>query len=261
MEAITNLCTTVVGKVLLAIVVWFVGKFIVNKLLGLVGKIKVLDKIEPNTRTFVLSALKWLLYVILVVSIVAILGVPMASVITVLGTAGAAIALSLQGSLSNLAGGIMLVIFRPFKVGDFVEASGVTGTVKEITLFYTVLNTVDNCRINVPNGALMNANVIDYSAEATRRVDLSFASAKSENPKKIQDLMLDVMGQNEKVLKDPAPFARISGGTNEAMQFTVRAWCKTEDYWDVYFDLTQAITEKLGENGVQAPAVRVISEK
>ena len=261
MEALTNLCTTVVGKVLLAIVVWFVGKFIVSKILGLVGKIKVLDKIEPNTRSFVLSALKWLLYIILVVSIVAILGVPMASVITVLGTAGAAIALSLQGSLSNLAGGIMLVIFRPFKVGDFVEASGVTGTVKEITLFYTVLNTVDNCRINVPNGALMNANVIDYSAEATRRVDLSFASAKSENPKKIQDLMLDVMGQNEKVLKDPAPFARISGGTNEAMQFTVRAWCKTEDYWDVYFDLTQAITEKLGENGVQAPAVRVISEK
>lgn len=261
MEALANLCTTVVGKVLLAIVVWFVGKFIVNKIMGLVGKIKVLEKVEPNTRTFVLSALKWLLYVILVVSIVAILGVPMASVITVLGTAGAAIALSLQGSLSNLAGGIMLVIFRPFKVGDFVEASGVTGTVKEITLFYTVLNTVDNCRINVPNGALMNANIIDYSAEETRRVDLTFASAKSEDPQKIQSLMLEVMDQNEKVLKDPAPFARISGGTNEAMQFTVRAWCKTADYWDVYFDLTQAITEKLGENGVQAPAVRVISEK
>ena len=261
MEALANLCTTVVGKVLLAIVVWFVGKFIVSKIMGLVGKIKVLEKVEPNTRTFVLSALKWLLYVILVVSIVAILGGPMASVFTVLGTAGAAIALSLQGSLSNLAGGIMLVIFRPFKVGDFVEASGVTGTVKEITLFYTVLNTVDNCRINVPNGALMNANIVDYSAEATRRVDLSFASAKSEDPKKIQSLMLDVMEQNEKVLKDPAPFARLSGGTNEAMQFTARAWCKTEDYWDVYFDLTQAITEKLGENGVQAPAVRVISEK
>ena len=261
MEALANLCTTVVGKVLLAIVVWFVGKFIVSKIMGLVGKIKVLEKVEPNTRTFVLSALKWLLYVVLVVSIVAILGVPMASVITVLGTAGAAIALSLQGSLSNLAGGIMLVIFRPFKVGDFVEASGVTGTVKEITLFYTVLNMVDNCRINVPNGALMNANIIDYSAEETRRVDLTFASAKSEDPQKIQSLMLEVMDQNEKVLKDPAPFARISGGTNEAMQFTVRAWCKTADYWDVYFDLTQAITEKLGENGVQAPAVRVISEK
>ena len=261
MEAIANLCTTVVGKVLLAIVVWFVGKAIVNKIIGLITKMKFLDKIEPNTRTFVLSAVKWLLYIILVVSIVAILGVPMASVITVLGTAGAAIALSLQGSLSNLAGGIMLVIFRPFKVGDYVETSGVAGTVKEINLFYTVLNTVDNCRINVQNGALMNTNIIDYSAEETRRVDLSFASAKSEDPQKIQDLMLEVMGQNEKVLRDPAPFARISGGTNEAMQFTARAWCKTEDYWDVYFDLTQAITEKLGENGVQAPAVRVIGEK
>ena len=261
MEAITNLCTTVVGKVLLSLVVWFVGKFIVKKLLGLVSKIQVLEKIEPNTRTFVLSAIKWLLYVVLVVSIVAILGVPMASVITVLGTAGAAIALSLQGSLSNLAGGIMLVIFRPFKVGDFVEASGVSGTVKEINLFYTVLNTVDNCRINVPNGSLMNANITDYTAESTRRVDLSFASAKSEDPQKIQELMLEVMEQHPKVLKDPAPFAHISGGTNEAMQFTVRAWCSTSDYWDVYFDLTQSITEKLGENGIQGPAVRVIREE
>ena len=261
MQALTNLCTTVVGKVLLALVVWFVGKFIVKKVMVLAAKIKVLEKVDPNTRTFVLSALKWLLYVILIVSIVAILGVPMASVITVLGTAGAAIALSLQGSLSNLAGGIMLVIFRPFKVGEFIEASGVSGTVKEINLFYTVLNTVDNCRINVPNGALMNTNITDYSAEETRRVDLSFASAKSEDPQKIQDLMVEVMAANGKVLKDPAPFARLCGGTNEAMQFTARAWCKTADYWDVYFDLTQAITEKLGENGVQAPAVRVISDK
>ena len=149
MDALANLCTTVVGKILLALVVWFVGKFVVKKLMGLVEKIKGLDRIEPNTRTFIISAIRWLLYVILVVSIVAILGIPMASVITVLGTAGAAIALSLQGSLANLAGGIMLVIFKPFKVGEFVEAAGVSGIVKEINLFYTVINTPDNCRINV----------------------------------------------------------------------------------------------------------------
>ena len=106
----------------------------------------------------------------------------------------------------------------------------------------------------------MNTNIKDYSAENTRRVDLSFASAKSEDPAKIQALMQEVMAANEKVLQEPAPFARISGGTNEAMQFTVRAWCNTADYWDVYFDLTQAITEKLGANGVQGPAVRVISK-
>ena len=261
MQTITELCTTVVGKALLALIVWIVGKYIIKKILVLVEKIKALDKIEPNTRTFVVSAVRWLLYVMLIVSIVAILGVPMASVITVLGTAGAAIALSLQGSLSNLAGGIMLVIFKPFKVGDFVEAAGVSGFVKEITMFYTVLNTVDNCRIHVPNGSLMNANIIDYSAEDTRRVDLSFACAKSENPAAIQNLILETLSANEKVLKDPAPFARLSGGTNEAMQFTARAWCKTADYWDVYFDLTQSVTEKLGANGVQAPAMRVISGK
>lgn len=261
MQTIAELCTTVVGKVLLALVVWFVGKAVIRKILSLIEKIKALEKIEPNTRTFVVSAVRWMLYVILVVSIVAILGVPMASVITVLGTAGAAVALSLQGSLGNLAGGIMLVIFKPFKVGDFVEAAGVSGVVKEINLFYTVLNTPDNCRINVPNGSLMNTNIIDYSAEGTRRVDLSFACAKSENPAEIQNLILEALSANEKVLKDPEPFARLSGGTNEAMQFTARAWCKTADYWDVYFDLTQAVTEKLGEHGVQAPAVRVISEK
>ena len=259
MSTFAEFCTSIVGKVLLALVVWFVGKFAIKKILGLMDKIKGLDKIEPNTRTFINSAVKWLLYVILIVSIVSILGVPMASVITVLGTAGAAVALSLQGSLANLAGGIMMVIFKPFKVGDFVEAAGVSGVVKEITLFYTVLNTPDNCRIHVPNGSLMNANIIDYSAEDTRRVDLTFACAKSEIPAAIQKLILEAMRENEKVLADPAPFARLSGGTNEAMQFTARAWCKSADYWDVYFDLTQAVTEKLGENGVQAPAVRVIS--
>ena len=133
--------------------------------------------------------------------------------------------------------------------------------VKEINLFYTVLNTLDNCRVNVPNGALMNATVTDYTAEDSRRVDLTFACAKSEEPAKIQALMQEVMAANAKVKADPAPFARLSGGTNEAMQFTVRAWCDTADYWDVYFDLTQAITEKLGEAGVQAPAVRVITDK
>ena len=259
MSTFAEFCTSIVGKVLLALVVWFVGKFAIKKILGLMDKIKGLDKIEPNTRTFINSAVKWLLYVILIVSIVSILGVPMASVITVLGTAGAAVALSLQGSLANLAGGIMMVIFKPFKVGDFVEAAGVSGVVKEITLFYTVLNTPDNCRIHVPNGSLMNANIIDYSAEDTRRVDLTFACAKSESPAAIQKLILEAMRANEKVHADPAPFARLSGGTNEAMQFTARAWCKSADYWDVYFDLTQAVTEKLGENGVQAPAVRVIS--
>ena len=260
-ETIAPLCTTIVGKILLSLLVYIVGKAIINKLLKLAAKIKGIEALDPNVRTFTISAIKWTLYVVLIVSIISILGVPMASVIAVLGTAGATVALALQGSLSNLAGGIMLLIFKPFKVGDFVETSGVSGVVKKLTLFYTVLTTLDNKRVTVPNGALMNANVIDYSAEPTRRVDLTFLTAKSEKPAAIQAMMKEVMAANEKVLADPAPFAQVSGGTNEAMEFTVRAWCDTNDYWDVYFSLLQGITERLGEAGVQAPAVRVISDK
>ncbi|MBR4579239.1 MAG: mechanosensitive ion channel family protein [Oscillospiraceae bacterium] len=261
LASIASLCTTVVGKLILAILVYLIGKIIVKKLVSMISSFKALDKLDPNVRSLTISAVKWALYLVLVISIIAILGVPMASVITVLGTAGAAIALSLQGSLSNLAGGIMLAIFKPFKVGDYITASGVSGVVKEINLFYTVLNTLDNCRINVPNGGLMNTAITDYSAEETRRVDLTFACAKGEEPARLQELMLSVMNANDKVLSDPAPFARLSGGTNESMEFTVRAWVKGADYWDVYFDLTQAITEKLGEAGVKAPAVRIISDK
>ena len=261
MEAIGALCTTIVGKILLAILVYLVGKFIIGKILNVARKIKGIEALDPNVRTFTVSAIKWTLYVMLVVAIVSILGVPMASVITVLGTAGAAVALGLQGSLANLAGGIMLVIFKPFKVGEYIETSGVQGVVHSINLFYTVLTTLDNKRVTVPNGALMNANVIDYSAEETRRVDLTFLTARSEEPARIQALMKEVMAANEKVLADPAPFAQISGGTNEALEFTARAWCKTGDYWDVYFSLIQAISEKLGANSVQSPAVRVISDK
>ena len=261
MENIGAICTTIVGKILLAILVYLVGKAVIQRILRHAVKIKGIEALDPNVRTFTVSAIKWTLYVMLVVAIVSILGVPMASVITVLGTAGAAVALALQGSLANLAGGIMLVIFKPFKVGDYVEAAGVEGVVQEITMFYTVFLTLDNKRVTVPNGALMNANVIDYSAEPTRRVDLTFLTAKSEKPAAIQAMMKEVMAANEKVLADPAPFAQVSGGSNEAMEFTVRAWCATDDYWDVYFSLLQGITERLGEAGVQAPAVRVISDK
>ena len=142
-------------------------------------------------------------------------------------------------------------------LADKVSVAGVEGVVKEVTLFYTVILTVDNKRITVPNGSLMNTNVTDFSSEELRRVDLTFACAKSETPSKIQDLMITAMKAQPQVLSDPEPFARISGGSNEAMEFTVRAWCKSEDYWAVYFDLTQKITESMAEHHVQSPAVRV----
>ena len=255
-----TLIVPVLGKLLFALIVFLIGKFFVKKLVALLEKSKGLEKLDGAVRTFTLSSVKMGLYVLLIITIIGILGVPMASVITVLASAGVAVGLALQGALSNLAGGIMLLVFKPFKLGDYVDAAGVSGVVKEVTLFYTVIMTLDNRRITVPNGSLMNTNVVDYSAEDLRRVDLTFSCAKGESPARIQEIMQEVMAGNDKILDAPAaPFARLSGGTNESMEFTVRAWCNNDDYWDIYFDLTQKITEALGAAGVKAPAFRVVS--
>ena len=259
--AVMSIISSAVLTLVFAAIVFVVGKFLIGKFLGLLEKSKAMSKLEGEVRTFTLSFVKIAMYVLLLICVIGILGVPMASVVTVLASAGVAIGLALQGALSNLAGGIMLMVFKPFKLGDYVDAAGVSGVVKEVTLFYTVIMTLDNKRITVPNGSLMNTNVVDYSSAELRRVDLTFSCAKSEAPARIQEIMQQVMADNEKVLSQPdAPFARLSGGTNEAMEFTVRAWCKNEDYWTVYFDLTQKITEALAAAGVKAPSVRVVSE-
>ncbi len=254
------LCTQFAGKIVGAIVAYILGKWLIGKILKVLEKAGFFAKGDATLAKYLKSFVKGLLYVVLIVSIIGILGVPMASVVTVLASAGVAVGMSLQGSLSNLAGGIMLMFFKPFKVGDYVITAGTEGVVKDITLFYTILTTVDNKTVTIPNGALMNANVTNCSSEELRRVDLIFACAKGEEVKKVQDLMVEVMNEDANVLKDPAPFARVSGGSNESMEFTVRAWCKSTDYWTVYFDLNQHIVEKLGEAGVKAPAARVLVE-
>ena len=261
LTGIATLIVPLVGKLVFALIVWLVGKWAIGKIVGLLEKSKGFSHLEGTVQTFTLSFARIGLYVLLVISIIGILGVETSSIVAVLASAGVTVGLALQGALSNLAGGIMLLIFKPFKLGDYVDAAGVSGTVKEVTLFYTVIITMDNKHITVPNGSLMNANVVNYSMEELRRVDLVFSCAKSESPARIQELMQSAMAKCGKVLQEPAaPFARLSGGTAQAMEFTVRAWCRSGDYWDVYFDLTQKITEALGAAGVKAPAVRYVKE-
>ena len=252
-----------IGKIVFAIIVYLVGKWLIGKVVTLMEKSKKFAELDGAVQTFAKSGVKLGLFALLFVSIIGILGVETSSIVAAVASCGVAVGLALQGALSNLAGGIMLLIFKPFKLGDYVDAAGVSGVVTELTLFYTVITTLDNKRITVPNGSLMNSNVVDYSTEELRRVDLSFSCAKGESPAKVQELMLGIMEKHEKVLQegDKAPFARLSGGTNESMEFTVRAWCANADYWDVFFDLTQGITEALGAAGVKAPAFRVVSDK
>ena len=259
--ALAELITNAGGKIVLALLIYIIGNIVIKKLMGLVQKSKVVGKLDASVRSFTLNFVKVVLYVILIVSIINVLGVPMASVVTVLASCGVAVGLALQGALSNIAGGLMILIFRPFGVGDYVEAAGAEGTVKEIALLYTVMTTVDNKKITIPNGSLMNANVTNYSSEPTRRIDLVFSYGKSADIDLVLNTMREVMARTDKVLQNPdAPFARLSGGTNEAMEFTARVWVKSADYWDVHARLTEDIAKALGKAGVPAPAVRVINE-
>ncbi|MBQ6450872.1 MAG: mechanosensitive ion channel [Solobacterium sp.] len=260
LAALSSIIVDAVVKILIALAAYIVGKWIIGKLLNILKNAKAVTTLDQTVQSFVMSLARVILYVILAVTIIGVLGIPMASVITVLASAGVAVGMAMQGSLSNFAGGIMLMIFRPFSVGNYVSAAGAEGTVSEITPFYTVLKTVDNRTITIPNGSLMNTNVTNFSKEETRRVDLTFGTAKGEDIDKVTGIMLDVMAHDDRVLQEPAPFAKLSGGTNEKMEFTVRAWVNSADYWDVYFGLNEKITKALGEAGIKAPAARVIAE-
>ena len=261
MDKIRDMLGGTAGNIVGALLVLIVGFFVIKGVMKALRKLKSFEKLDQTTTRFILNFVKWLLYVLLIIAVIGMLGVPMAEVIAVLASAGVAVGLALQGALSNLAGGILLMILRPFKVGDYVDAGGASGFVHSINLFYTVIMTIDNKRVTVPNGNLMNSNVTDYTAEPTRRVDLVFACAKSEKPAEIQQCILDAVAKSRYAPQDPAPFAHISGGTNESMEFTVRVWCKTEEYWDLYFELNQIIVEAFGEKGVKAPAMRILNEK
>ena len=252
-----SLITSAGGKIIVAILVFIVGRIVIKALSKGLEKLKGFAKLDKTVQGFLRSLVRILLNVLLVIAIIQVLGIPMTSFLTVLASAGLAIGLSLQGALSNCAGGLMILIFKPFKVGDYIVASGAEGVVKEITVFYTHILTLDNKRIIVPNGGLMNANVTNFSYENTRRVDLVFKAAFGTDQNLVLGLMLKAAEGTKGVLTDPAPFARFSGCADNAQEFTLRAWCNTADYWDVYFDLLQNVSAAFGQAGIAAPATKL----
>ena len=252
-----SLITSAGGKIIVAILVFIVGRIVIKALSKGLEKLKGFAKLDKTVQGFLRSLVRILLNVLLVIAIIQVLGIPMTSFLTVLASAGLAIGLSLQGALSNCAGGLMILIFKPFKVGDYIVASGAEGVVKEITVFYTHILTLDNKRIIVPNGGLMNANVTNFSYEDTRRVDLVFKAAFGTDQNLVLGLMLKAAEGTKGVLADPAPFARFSGCADNAQEFTLRAWCNTADYWDVYFDLLQNVSAAFGQAGIAAPATKL----
>ncbi|PWM41641.1 MAG: mechanosensitive ion channel protein MscS [Clostridiales bacterium] len=214
---------------------------------------KGFSKMEPGLRAFLTSALRITLNALLFLTIAGIMGIPMASFVTVLASCGVAVGLALQGSLGNLAGGVMLLLFHPFRLGDYIETADVSGTVKDISVFYTTLATPDNKTITIPNGNLTNSTITNYSTSTQRRVDLTFGVDYETDMEEMKALLLETARAHPLVLRDPEPFARLSENGDSAMVYSLRVWCGSADYWTVYFDLLEQVKKKLDEKGISIP--------
>lgn len=244
---------TVGLRLVYAALVVFVGLRLIKFLTTRLRRNKKLAAVEPSAFSFLMSCVSVTLHIIVFVAAARILGVDMTSAVALLASVGVAIGLALQGALGNFIGGIMILLFKPFSVGDYIETGTQCGTVREITVFYTKLTTLDNKMITLPNGTLTNASITNYSAEATRRVDLVFSVAYDSDIERVKALLLDTAQRQRLALADPAPTARLTRQNASALDFTLRVWCATADYWDLVYDLNEEVKKVFDENGVVIP--------
>lgn len=233
-------------------VLLFLGCMAVMKvILSLIDRTMTRLKVEPTVHKFTHSCLKVLMWIITGLVVAGYLEFPVNSLVTVLGVIGVALSLSLQGSLSNLAGGIMVMVSRPFAVGDYVEAGSVSGTVIEIGLVYTKLKTIDNKIIFIPNGEISGERIINYNKQEQRRVDLTFTVSYDDDPEQVKEIMRRVIGAHPKALFTPEPFVRTTSLGESSVGYTLRVWCATEDYWDLYYDLLEQIRAAFDREGIE----------
>ncbi len=253
LQFITELGTTVGLKLLFGLLILFIGIKLSNWLVKIVSKGRAFQKVEPSAQSFIRSFLKVVLYAVVIASACITWGVPSTSFMTIFASAGVAIGLALQGALSNFAGGLMILFFKPFKIGDFIESGSVLGVVTDITIIYTIVTTPDNKVITVPNGTLTNSNVTNYSTMGSRRVDITVSADYSNDIEKVKQVLLEVGSAHEKILKDPAPMVRLVNHNASSLDYTFRVWCNGADYWDVYFDMMENIKTVFDKNGIQIP--------
>lgn len=237
-------------NIVAALLILIVGLWLVKQIVKLVRKGKAFQKLTPEVQTFFASALKVLGYALVIMMAITTVGVPTASILAVLGSCGLAVGLALQGSLSNLAGGIMLMIFRPFHLGDYISDGAHEGTVKKITMFYTVIATADNLQVTLPNGALANAAIKNLNANDIRRLDIDVTLSPAADKAKVCELLLGCAKANDLVLADPAPEALVTVTEGGLPTFKLRTWFKSGDYWTVYFGLNEAVQRALTENAL-----------
>jgi len=240
-------------KLIGAIVVWIIGSIIIKSLMKAFDRILTKQNTDASLKPFLKSLIRILLKVLLVISVLSMLGVAMTSFIAILGAVGLAVGMALSGTLQNFAGGVMILLFKPFKVGDFIDAQGYKGTVKEIQIFNTILTDLDNKTIIIPNGGLSTNSMVNYSTEPIRRVDISVGIAYGENVEKSRKVLDELAKSDKRVLSDPPPFIGVKELADSSVNLTFRVWAKSDDYWGVYFDMNENVYDAFNQAGVQIP--------
>jgi len=224
---------------------------------GLIGRLlgTVLDRaqVDPSLRSFLSSLTSISLKILVYITALSVLGIEMTSFVAILAAAGLAVGMALSGTLQNFAGGVMILLFKPFKVGDFIEAQGYSGVVKEIQIFITVMTTGDNKTVLIPNGGLANGSLINYSTQPLRRVDWTFGIAYGDDIDRAYEVLSTMLAADEKILQEPAPFVALASLGDSSVNLVVRAWVKAPDYWEVYFRMNENVYRNFGENGLHIP--------
>ncbi|MCB1830144.1 MAG: mechanosensitive ion channel [Chromatiaceae bacterium] len=237
----------------LALVIFYFGRMVIGVVVKVLRKLLVKSRMDEILVNFISSIVKSLLLLFVIVAALDQLGVNTTSLIALLGAAGLAVGLALQGSLQNFAAGVMMIIFRPFKAGDYVEAGGTAGVVEAINIFSTTMRTGDNREIIVPNGSIYNGAITNYSARETRRIDMVFGISYGDDLRRARAIMQQVLDDDERVLKDPAYTVAVAELADSSVNFVVRPWVKNSDYWAVKFDLTEKIKLAFDDNGISIP--------
>jgi small conductance mechanosensitive channel len=253
LESAKELLVTYGLKLIGALAVFVVGKWLAKQMRGLVRRLMDKSKLEETLVAFVGSLTYMGAMTFVIIATLSTLGIPTASAVAVLGAAGLAVGLALQGSLANFASGVLMIAFKPFKVGDFIEAAGVMGSVVEIEIFNTTLTTPDNRLIILPNASVTSCNIVNYSATGKRRVDITAGCGYGDDIKQVEQVLKDILAKDERVLADPAPVVALSELADSSVNFVVRPWVKTADYWDLKFDVTREIKLQFDAAGISIP--------
>jgi small conductance mechanosensitive channel len=253
LDQLSQLVFTYGPRLIGAIIVWIVGSIVIKWLTRSFSKLLDRNKTDSALQPFLRSLISVLLKTMLVITVLSMLGIQMTSFIAILGAAGLAVGMALSGTLQNFAGGVIILLFKPFKLGDFIEAQGHIGVVKEIQIFTTVLLEVDNKTVIIPNGPLSTGSIVNYSMEPTRRVDLSFGIAYGDSVEKARKILFSLFKGDDRILTDPAPFVGLKELADSSVNLTARVWVKSEDYWKVFFDLNEKTYNAFNEEGIHIP--------